>query len=637
MCGIAGIYHFNPDDAVKETDLWRMGDAIAHRGPDNKNVFMHHNSGLAYRRLSIIDTTEQEQPILTNEDRSVCIAFNGEIYNFPALKKELVEKGHRFYTGTDTETVVHLYEEEGPDCVKRLNGIFAFAILDMRDGSVFIARDQMGIKPLYYTHNTGRFLFASEIKSILTRSDVPRQVNPRSLSHYFRYRFVPDPETMFAGIYKLPPGHWIRVEENGIKIQQYWSLKEKFEIRPACAGRNSKFEIGEEGTVVKVIRDTLEKSVKSQLLSDVPLGAFLSGGIDSSIVVGLMAGMMNEPVKTFSVGFGENEYDEMDYARQISQRYGTDHHELVLTPDHVKQLPEIVWHLDEPLADPAAVPVYFLSQLARQDVTVVLTGEGGDELFAGYKEDFPYRLGQALNRMPDAFRQQLAWTVAKLPNFSGKTRLYRSLLPDRDRAEHILTDLFRFENFSITPPSANLGGLLRASGEENNDYDFNYHWDQADGLDWLTKMIYLETQIWLPGDPLMKVDKMTMAQGLEARVPILDMEVVDLAAQIPSSLKNKNGVEKYLLRQAFSDLLPADIFARKKKAFEIPVREWLQKELKPLVDEHLSEQKLSRSGFLDAKQTRRVVRQHMDGKHDYRYEVWALLCFQIWHERVFGI
>ncbi|MBU1110725.1 asparagine synthase (glutamine-hydrolyzing) [Patescibacteria group bacterium] len=651
MCGICGLYNLNKNWPASREEIERMKTAIKHRGPDDEGIFCHQNAGLGYQRLSIIDTTSRPQPILTNEDQSLRISFNGEIYNFPELRKELLGKGHCFYTDTDTETILHLYEEEGENCVKRLNGIFALAIYDLAKGLLFLARDPMGVKPLYYTGypaslcephyasasasigdsgtkglppvalaKGGRFAFASEIKALLTLPWVKKEVNLDAVPLYFRYRFTPDPLTMFKNIYKLSPGCWMKVTESGIEVREYDDPNSKLQ-----------FKIQNEEQVVRSVRQTMQSAVQRQLLSDVPLGAFLSGGVDSSIIVGLMSQIMSEPVKTFSIGFSESEYDEMQYARQISRRYGTDHHEVVLSPRHVKALPEIVRLLDEPLADAAAVPFYFLSQLARKEVTVVLTGEGGDELFAGYKENFPYSLANLFKILPASARRGTASLIARMPNMTGKTRLYRSVLPDKDRAEHILTDLFRYEK-----PPLEIGlNPIRGFNPKKGLNPFNDFWRRTASMDWLSKMLYLETAIWLPGDPLMKVDKMTMAHALEARVPFLDLEVVELAGQIPSHLKNKNGIEKYLLREAFKDLLPMDILARKKFAFEIPIREWLQNELKPIVREYLSEEKLEMSGLLDAPGAHRLVKQHLEGRKDYKFELWALLCFQLWYDQWF--
>lgn len=624
MCGIAGLYNFDLNESVSEVDLKRMARVLAHRGPNNEGVFAHHNAGLSYRRLSIIDTTEQEQPILTNEDRSLRISFNGEIYNFPELKKKLLERGHRFYTATDTEMLLHLYEEEGFRMLGRLNGIFALAILDLRRNELFLARDQMGIKPLYYVQDERRFAFASEIKALLKLPWVKREVNFSALPLYFKYRFVPDPLTMFKGIKKLKPGHWMKVSLSGVERQQYFSLRENLEIR------NPKLELQDEKQAIEQVRETVMGSVERQLLSDVPLGAFLSGGVDSSIIVGVMSKLLPEPVKTFSIGFSESKFDELYYARQLAQKFGTDHHEMTLKPEHIRKLPEIVYYLDEPLADPAVVPTYFLSQMASKEVRVVLTGEGGDELFAGYKEDFNYRLGNLLDNLLgdrlSTLRIESANLVGRLPDLlRGKTRLFRSLLPQRVRAEHILRDLFRFEDLPLEKSILNPQGL-----------EWEFPWSEVEGFDWLTKMLYLESKIWLPGDPLMKVDKMTMSHGLEARVPLLDMEVVRLAASLPSGLKNKGGVEKYLLRKAFKDFLPEKIFGRRKQAFELPLADWLSGELSGLVKEYVLGGKVGASRVLNPQGLRKIVKMHRGGKHDYKYEIWAILNFELWYERWFG-
>ncbi len=622
MCGIAGLYYFNRDETVGEPTVKGMTDAIAHRGPDNQGVFLHRQTGLGYRRLSIIDTTEQSQPILTNESQSLRISFNGEIYNYQSIKEKLLERGHQFYTGTDTETIVHLYEDFQGDCVKELNGIFAFILADLEKNSLFIARDHIGIKPMYYVHTPKGFACASEIKSLLTLPWVTKKINYDALQFYLRYRFVPDPLTMFEGIYKLPPGHTMTVSESGVEIREYWDLST--EIREHRRDLNGTTE----GQCISVVHNTVSEAVKRQLIADVPVGAFLSGGIDSSIVVGLMSQFMSQPVKTFSIGFTERDFDETNYARMISKRFGTDHEEILLTPNHVKQLPAILWHLDEPLADPAAVPTFFLSEETRKKVTVVLTGEGGDELFAGYKEDFPYRVGALLHSFPSELREMVAKYLTKLPISKGKTRLYRSILSDAQRAEHILTDVFRFEE-----PPVNRDLIVDS---DKKTYSFDEHWQKTQGMDWLEKMMYLETRIWLPGDPLMKVDKMSMAHGLEARVPLLDMEVVRVATQIPSSLKNNQGIEKYLLRKAFEDLLPNEIYTRKKTAFELPVGRWLQDPLSGYLEEYLSQKKLARAGCWDIPVVREMLKMHHAGKKDYRYELWAILTFQIWYDKWFA-
>ncbi|MBM4401637.1 MAG: asparagine synthase (glutamine-hydrolyzing) [Candidatus Cloacimonetes bacterium] len=628
MCGITGIYNFDKDKSVDKELLQRMTDAISHRGPDNQGIFIDRNCGLGLRRLSIIDTTEQKQPILTNEDEILRIAFNGEIYNFLKLKKQLLAKGHKFYSKTDSEVILHLYEEEGKDVVKRLNGMFAIAIYDASRAHLLLARDHLGIKPLYYCEHNGTFYFSSEIKAILENSEIPREVDPISLDLYMNYRFVPAPRTMFKGIYKLLPGHLMLVNEKGARIKEYWGIQKDIASTDFLSQSDTD-KLEEEKYATRAVRELLTKSIKMQLISDVPLGAFLSGGIDSSIVVGTMSKLMCEPVKTFSIGFTESQYDESYFARQIAKKFQTEHQEIILSPAEVKLLPKIIWHLDEPLADPAAVPMFLLAREASKKVKVVLTGEGGDELFAGYKENFPYHLASLFSILPKNARLKLAKIVARLPGVTGKTRLYRSILPEKERAQHILYDIFRFtDKRKLYPPTRQ----VYSSNFLNSLNFFDQRWEKVKDWDWLSAMQYLETKIWLDDDPLLKADKMLMANSLEGRVPILDYRLVELAFSIPWQLRAKNGVEKYILRQAFADILPQDIFARKKQAFEIPIKKWLREDLKFLIDESLSKKEIEKVGFFQWTEIEKILATHYSGKKDFAYEIWALLCFQLWHK-----
>lgn len=633
MCGIAGIYNFDEERTVDGEKLRRMTEIISHRGPDNQGVFIDRNCGLGLRRLTIIDTTEQPQPILHNEDKTLFVTYNGEIYNFPQLKEELLRKGHRFYTATDTEMILHLYEEEGVDCVRRLNGMFAIAIWDQKKQELFLSRDHLGIKPLYYCEHGRSFYFASEIKAILENENIPREVAPGSFYQYLHYRYTPAPRTMFKGIYKLLPGHWMLVNKEGVEIEQFWNFGFGKGIKGLAStdicSRIDTDQLDEEGYVAQAVQELLTESIKMQLISDVPLGAFLSGGIDSSIVVGVMSQIMKEPVKTFSVGFLESEYDETYFARQIAKRFKTDHQEVVVTSEDVKLLPKIIWHLDEPLADPAAIPTFILSNLARKKVKVVLTGEGGDELFAGYKEDFPSRLASVWPILPESLKKGLTGLVRKMPDMKGKTPLYRGLLSREERAQHILRDAFRFVDVKalLDPKGLSTRGLIKFQAGV-----FDKYWEGSKNWDWLSRMLYLETKLWLPDDPLMKVDKMTMANSLEARVPILDYRLVELAAKIPSEVKMKNRIEKYVLRKAFEEILPWDIFKRKKHAFDVPVRKWLRNELREMVDKVLSKGEVEKQGLLDSLKVRELITLHYEGKKDFAYEIWNLLNFSLWHK-----
>ena len=607
MCGIYAL-----SKSAGEIDqglVERATDSLQHRGPDNRGVYLSSDkkTALGYRRLSIIDTTQRSQPILHNEDKTLWISYNGEIYNFPKLKKELLEKGHRFYTNTDTETILHLYEEEGPSCVKKLQGIFAIAIYDQKKERLFLARDHLGVKPLYYTVQNGKFAAASEIKALLEDPTVSREINYDALSFYFNFRYVPDPLTMFQGIYKVPAGHYLLVRRGQIEdLKSYWEIP-----APFSNGRES------EEFYVDRVRELVTSAVREQLLADVPLGAFLSGGVDSTIIVGLMSKFMNKPVQTFSIGFEDwPDFDESRFARLVSKRFGTEHQELQFKPEQVGLLPQVVYYLDEPLADPAALPTAVLAQAARKKVKVVLTGEGADELFRGYERDLPkagFSDQSFLGRLVDC-----------LPDFKGRSRLQAKVnSPDFRLVNNVLVALRPMGLFSQAVRgrmATSLLGLLKKDLEH------------CRGWDYLSCALYLEAKVWLTGDPLMKADKMTMASSLEARVPFLDYHLVELAAKIPSAVKLGDGTSKYLLRRAFGDLLPQEILNRPKKGFELPLQIWLNNELKSLVDKYLFPEELQKLGLFNTENVSEMLQVHRSGRIDYKYEIWALLTFVLWHK-----
>lgn len=604
MCGICGIYNFNKKP-VKKPLLSRMASEIKHRGPDNEGFFFDQNVGLGYRRLTIIDTTEQPQPILHNEDQTIWISFNGEIYNFHELRDDLVKKGHKFYTATDTEAIVHLYEEYGLKFVRKLNGMFAFAIWDAKKQKLILARDQVGIKPLYYAQTSDFFIFCSEIKGILASGLLNTSVDQDALSQYFNFRYVPSPLTMFEGILKIPPGNLVEIQGGEVKSHSFWD----FSFNPS----NDPEEI-----FTRHVRTLLDDSIKRQMIADVPLGAFLSGGIDSSIVIARMSEFSNSPVKTFSVGFSEEKYSELSYAKEISELYQTDHHEIIVKPSDTKLLPKIVWHLDEPLADPASLPTYLLSQEAAKKVKVVLTGEGSDELFGGYRRDLASPIAPMFAFLPAFSRRGFSKALAKLPDMRGKSLLVRSPLALDERAHDVLRNIFKRHPYPLKESSETSLDLVRNLLEKTA------------GWDYISKMLYLETKIWLEGDPLMKVDKMTMANSLESRVPFLDPRLIEYAATIPSKYKFKSGTTKYILRQAMRDVLPDAIFTRKKQAFEIPIRPWLQGPLRKPLREILSPS-IKKIGYLDSTAVETLLSQHLSGTRDHSAELWALLNFVLWH------
>lgn len=601
MCGICGIFGFEDKTLVK-----KMCQVIAHRGPDDDGFFFDENIGLGHRRLSIIDLSTGKQPIF-NENRNICIIYNGEIYNFPELRKELEEKGHRFYTSTDTEVIVHLYEEEGFFFLKRLRGMFAIALWDADKKCLLLARDPIGIKPLYYTFIGSSLIFASEIKALLECEAVKRRLNIASLDQYLTYRYVPGPSTMFEGIYRMMPGHLILCSKNGSEIVKYW------DVPPQSKG------VGDEGYYTSMLRKMLKKNVEMELISDVPLGAYLSGGIDSSIIVSLMSRKVDQPVKTFSVGFGAGEpIDELESARLVSEHIGTDHHEIIVRSEDVeKHLPRIIWHLDEPIVDPAIFPTYLLSELASRHVKVVLTGEGADELFAGYSDYHTRLKGEKVRRfLPPAFRRTATGFLNKSSN-SGINLYARQMLDDTD--DHILW------------------GELFDSDEKRELYvDFKVEKTPTVGYfkgytgESLSKMLYTDIKTWLPDDLLVKVDKMTMANSIEARVPYLDHTLIEFAMNIPPHLKIKNGVEKYILRRASEDLLPKATLIRKKHGFTVPINDWITKSLETMISNTLSESAIKKRNYFRYNRVKHIIENASNPR--YSHQLWSLFTLELWHK-----
>lgn len=602
MCGICGIFGLEDKSLVR-----RMCQILAHRGPDDDGFFFDKNIGLGHRRLSIIDLAWGKQPIF-NEDESICTIYNGEIYNFPELRKDLERKDHRFYTNTDTEIIVHLYEEEGALFVKKLRGMFAIALWDANKKCLLLARDPIGIKPLYYTFVGNILIFASEIKAILECEEVKRKLNTSSLDKYLTYRYVPGPLTMFEGISRLMPGHLMLCSEKGHEIIKYW------DIQAQPPGERS------EEYYIRALRRMLEENVRMELISDVPLGAYLSGGIDSSIIVALMSRMMDQPVKTFSVGFGMGEpIDELASAKLVSEHLGTDHHEIIAKSEDVeKLLPKIIWHLDEPIVDPAIFPTYLVSQLASKHVKVVLTGEGADELFAGYS-DYRIRLkGEKVRRVIPAFIRKTASSFFDKSSNSG-INLYARQMLDETEGHILWGELFNGEEKKE---------LYMDRFNVEKPYKPGYFKEYTS--DTLDKMLYADIKTWLPDDLLTKVDKTTMANSLEARVPYLDHTLVEFAMGIPSRLKIKGGTEKYILRKTAEDLLPRETLIRKKHGFTVPINEWTTKHLNTMISNTLSESAIKNRGYFKYDHVRHII-EHASNPR-YSHQLWALFTLELWHK-----
>ncbi|RZB29533.1 MAG: asparagine synthase (glutamine-hydrolysing) [Candidatus Argoarchaeum ethanivorans] len=594
MCGIAGIYGVSDKPLLK-----RMCNVIEHRGPDDSGYYVDDAVSIGMRRLSIIDLAGGRQPIF-NEDGNIVVVFNGEIYNFRELRYDLEQKGHRFTTDSDTEVIVHAYEEYGYDCLDRFNGMFAIALWDMDRRKLFLARDRVGIKPLYYAAIDGVLVFGSEIKSILEYG-IKREVDVQALADYFVLRYVPAPRTMFKGIRKLDPGCYMVVNTDGIEKKSYWNLE--FKTIP-----------GNEDYFSNNILKMLKNSVKRRLIADVPLGVFLSGGVDSSTITAIASEFSSEPVKTFSVGFYGAKYDETSYARNAAEYFETDHTEEWVDIDNADILPELIYQADEPLADPAMLPTYLISKVARKKVKVVLSGEGGDEAFAGY-DHYASEIGarNMLRCVPGLLRK----LVFKLGEEVNECALKKYLLYVGSRTTHEDSYSYRLK---LRDGGYLNTDILRTDGVKDNTRAL-FH---SDG-DYLNCMLGFDINYWLPDDLLMKVDKMTMANSLEARVPFLDHELLQLVCGVPSGMK----LGKRLLKMSVKELLPAEVMQRKKHGFDVPIKEWFKGDT---LDEYLSEEMIGDTPYLDSKGVHELWGRHRSGKGDYGVLLWKCLCYVGWYD-----
>jgi asparagine synthase (glutamine-hydrolysing) len=635
MCGITGAVWTQPDKLIEPATLRRMVEVLAHRGPDGEGTYtagLRVEPGqeampgvaLGHRRLAIIDLAGGHQP-MANEDQSVWIVFNGEIYNFRELRGRLEGRGHRFQTRSDTETLVHLYEEEGIDFLTHLNGMFALAIWDARRRQLVLARDRLGEKPLVYRQEPGRLLFASELKSLLEVPGVPRQLDPQAVDAYLTYQYVPHPQSIFRGMAKLPPAHVAVYRDGRLDVRPYWQPDfQTEEHRPA-----------EEDA--RELRELLTSSVEMRLESDVPLGAFLSGGVDSTIVVGLMQKLSRQPVRTFSIGFPVPEYDETRYAGMAARQFGTLHQEFRVEPDAIAVLPKLVWHYDEPMADSSAVPTWYLSQVTREHVTVALTGDGGDELFAGYPRYWAVWLGSWFDRLPRWARRILA----------GQ---YWQRLPASPRQKSFRRRFRRFTEMLGKPPLRRYLEWIAIFGESRRaglySPEFLAGLPDADPLEFLearaalcsdrdpvTSASLIDLTTYLPCDLMTKVDIASMAHGLECRPPFLDHRVVELAARMPLARKFRGGRGKRILLETFADLLPPAIRSRSKMGFGVPLDHWFRGPLAGFAREILLDKQTLDRGLFRHEAVAALIEDHVAGRFDHAYRLWALLVLELWQRR----
>ena len=623
MCGIAGFAensHFESPEPHRERDralVRRMCQVIRHRGPDDEGIHVEQGVGLGMRRLSIIDLSTGHQPI-HNEHRSVRVVFNGEIYNYRTLRQELEAAGHVFYTSSDTETIVHAYEQWGESAFSKLRGMFGIALWDRARKTLLLARDRAGIKPLHFVEDGTRIYFGSEIKSLIAAGAVQQDIDLEALDHYLSYLYAPRDRSLFTSVRKLPPGHCLRWQNGKTTLVKYWEISglESFQ--------------GTDEEAAQALRTVLSDAVQCHMISDVPLGAFLSGGVDSSIVVGLMAEASSRPVKTFSIGFDEPQFDELEHARRVADHFGTDHHEFVVRPDGLAILDRLVAHFDEPFADSSAIPTWYVSEIARQHVTVVLSGDGGDELFGGYDRYLPHRRVAQFDRLA-------------LPGARAAAGAVWPLLPHGARGKNFLRHVSRTDDGRYLDSVA-----FFQPDEKDSLYTYDVRrrladWNAEDALSARltrfaslprhSRMMRLDFETYLPEDVLTKVDRMSMAHSIESRVPLLDNEVIDFAATLPSALKIRNGRRKHVLKEAVRKLLPQEILDRRKQGFGVPLGVWFRGGLTDIFSDVLRSSRTRQRGYFEPRFVDRLVHEHLSGRRDHTLRLWQLLVFELWHRQ----
>ncbi len=628
MCGICGIVN-SEEGTISHSLLSHMCKTLYHRGPDEEGITIRKKAGLGARRLSIIDLERGHQP-LSNENGTVWVAHNGEIYNFPSLKRELEAAGHIFRTRTDTETIVHSYEEWGDDFVEKFRGMFAFALWDEKRQRMLLVRDRLGIKPLYYTLTEDKSLiFGSELKSLLLHPGVKRTLNPKALDLFLTLEYIPSPHTIFKDIHKLPPGCYLSYENGCLEIKRYWKLSPSPDTSTEAKERNL-------SRLKEELYSLLKESVKIRLLSDVPLGAFLSGGIDSSTIVGLMWELGVSPLRTFSVGFEEESYNELKHARRIVEKFKTKHEEFILRPQALELTQRLIRHLDEPFGDFSIFPTYLISKVAREHVKVILSGDGGDEVFAGYEHYQAQKLSRSA--LLSSFLKGIYPLLQKIPPSSRKKGIWNKLrrLSQGFKNETNLRH-FRWMIFFPLKEKENLYSydFLKEIGEMKEIYEkepFSSLYQELDKLDEVNAELYLDLNSYLPDDILVKVDRMSMANSLETRVPLLDHKLVEFMFRVPGNLKLKGLTTKWLFKKTMERLLPRENIYRSKEGFSIPIKTWLKLELREFMLDYLNEKRIKEQGLFNFPLIKKMIEHHLAGKENYSHELWSLLVFEVWKE-----
>lgn len=620
MCGIVGIVHHGIKGAVNPGVLRRMNDSLTHRGPDDEGYWLNQNVGLGMRRLSIIDLEGGHQP-LSNEEENVWTVFNGEIYNFQALRDELLKKGHRFKTRSDTEVIVHLYEDEGENFVQRLRGMFAIALWDGRDQKLLLYRDRLGIKPLHYWFQKGTLLFASETKALLEYPEVGRELSLSALSDYLSFLYIPTPRTIYQEIHKLPAGHFLRYQNGRMDLVPYWDLTYRTDER-----------VSEEEWAAR-LRSALQESVRMHLVSDVSLGAFLSGGTDSSTVVAWMSQVSSSPVKTYSIGFRDRRFNELPYARQVARHFKTDHHEAIVEAEAFRLLPKIIGGFDEPFADSSAIPTYLVSEFARREVKVALSGDGGDELFAGYLWTRKEAWLEKYRRLPLSLRRGLETLVLKEGyqplREKGLWSSFQRFLYDAGLTP---CESFARRTMCFQPwmKTRLFQPWVRDQLETESLEKIRPFFERDAAPSVMEKLLYGDSRVYLPDDLLTKVDRMSMLHSLEVRVPFLDHPLVELAASIPFSLKLKGRTTKYILKRAMRDLLPPGILKQRKQGFGVPLELWFRDGLGSWARKLLLEEKAWSGRFFQREYVEWLLREHQSGRQRFGTQLYALVILELW-------
>ncbi len=624
MCGIAGFVNKGTRAADRGV-LEAMNLAIEHRGPDDDGFYVHENVGLAMRRLAIIDLASGKQPI-HNADRTKWIVFNGEIYNYQELRQGLEERGHKFYTKSDTEAIIHLYDEYGVDCLQHLRGMFAIAIWDAAEKTLFLARDRVGKKPILYSHQAnGDLIFGSEFKALLEHPSITREVDYEAIDSYMSYLCVPAPQTAFKQIRKLEPGHWLKWKDGEIEMRRYW-----------LPDFSKKIKITEEEAIVETTR-ILRESTKMRMISEVPLGAFLSGGVDSSIVVALMAQESSAPVKTFSIGFEEQDFSELKYAKRVAEHVGAEYNEFIVRPNALDVIPTLVDHYGEPYADSSAIPTYYVAKETRKHVTVALNGDGGDESFAGYERYMAMEIAEVYKRIPKPLRK--AFIEAPI-NFLPTSEIKKTRLRDVQRFftsanENVNARYFRWMSTfkPAVKPNIYSSDFAAKVSQQDTGALLDQWFDRANGSGILDASLLTDQMTYLPNDLLVKVDIATMANSLEARSPFLDHKLIEFAASLPESIKMNRFRPKSMLKKVAARLVPKEVVYRQKMGFGVPVGNWFRGEMKDFVRGVLLSESSLKRGIFKPAAIERYVSEHTNGKFDHAFQIWSFLMLELWFQR----